>query len=321
MLDRRFFADYRVLPSPFWERTFGDLWAGMQRASGTTVHFENVEALPGAPVLLATNSTQKYDFMPFREELLRRRIPAVTVTKGKNYHSKVMGFLLGRLGVVPIASRGYILLVDFLRTVKRRPSEDEYRALRRYLDQGAPLPEGDAFQRLESTPRVILGHTFDPSREPYRATLRRVYASVMAETVRLSREAAQAGHHVQMYPEGTVSGRLGQGRIGAVQLAWTLKLPIVPVGLNGMRAAFRGQGLRLRGGPIRAVFGQPYTLPADFLPKDFVPFDPEHEERHRGTLQAATDALMERLDGLLDADCRRQAGFETDGTQGTRRFL
>lgn len=319
MLDRTFFADYPVVPSPGWEQGAVGVWQAMQRVTGTRVVFENLAALPQRPALLATNSTQKYDFLPIRAELSRARVRAVTVTKGKNYHQPVMRFLLERLGVVPLASRGYLLLVDFTQTLGRRPSEDEYRQLRSHVDQGTALP--DALARvLDETPREVLGHRFEPRVERYRAFIRRLYATVMGETLRLASEAVDAGHHVQMYPEGTVSSRLSEGRIGAVQLAWALGLPIVPVGMSGCRGAFVGQSPLLRGGQVTVRFGEPYGLPADLLPPDFVPFDPECEARHQATLKDATGALMARLDALLDPDLRRITGA-SDGTRGTRRFL
>ncbi|MFN7132685.1 MAG: hypothetical protein ACK4N5_11430, partial [Myxococcales bacterium] len=100
MLERRFYETYRVVPSPFWSAVCGGAWDRMCDLTGTRVVFEGFTP-PDTPVVFATNSTQKYDFMPFRAELRRRGVPTVTVTKGKNYHHPAMAFLLGRLGVVP----------------------------------------------------------------------------------------------------------------------------------------------------------------------------------------------------------------------------
>jgi 1-acyl-sn-glycerol-3-phosphate acyltransferase len=321
MLDRAYFQSYRAIPSAGWHRSFGFVWELIERVSRTQIRFEGLDALSGGPVLIATNSTQKYDFLPLRAILHRHRMPVVTLTKGKNYHQPVMAFLLERLGVVPIASRGYLLMVDFVSTLGRRPSEGEYRAIRDHLDHALPLPEGESGRRLQSTPRLLLGHRFDPNLERYRDLIRRIYSETMAHTLRLTRTAVEGGHHVQMYPEGTVSSRLGEGRIGAVQLAWALGLPIVPVGLNGCRGAFLGAAPLLRGGAISIRFGRPYRLPGDLLPPDFIAFDAQHEARHRLALRAATDELMSRLDALLDPELQRREGFAPDGTQGTRRFL
>ena len=148
-----------------------------------------------------------------------------------------------------------------------------------------------------------------------------VYAASMGESLRLTREAVAAGANVQIYPEGTAASRLGPGRIGTVQFARALGLPIVPVGMSGCREAFAGSGLSLRGGTVTVRFGAAFWPELGALPSDFEPFSPGHEARHRPVLQAATDDLMARIDGLLDPAYRRLDGFAGDGTQGTRRFL
>ena len=137
------------------------------------------------PVLFATNSTQKNDFMAFRWVMMKAGLPCVTVTKAKNYHDPVMRFLLRRLGVVPLASKGYFLLLDFTEAIGRRPDDAEYRALRDHLDHGARLPEGEPYDTLTSRPRALLDHRLEPAVESYRDFLQRIYARSLAETLRL----------------------------------------------------------------------------------------------------------------------------------------
>ena len=320
MLDREFFERYRPLPAPFWEWLGSRSWRAQELVSGTRVVFEGFDP-PSSPVIFATNSTQKYDFMPIRIELERRKVSTVTVTKGKNYHSAPMSFLMSRLGVIPLASRGYLLLVDFTALHHRRPTDAEYRALRQHLDEGVALPGDEPFTALATTPREVLGHRFNPRASSYRAMLHQVYAAVMAQTLRLTRLAVTGGAHVQIYPEGPAASRLGQGRIGTVEFAHALGLPIIPIGMSGCREAFSGTGMRLRGGQITIRFGAPYRPDLTALPADFEPFVPEHEAHHRPVLLAATEVLMTRIDALLDPAYRRVEGFVSDGTQGTRRFL
>ncbi len=320
MLDARFYSTYRALPSPRWRDGVARLWSAQERLVGAAVRFEGFEP-PTRPVLYVTNSTQKNDFMGIRTEWWRRGVEVSTVTKAKNYHQAVMAFLLGRVGVIPLASRGYFVLVDFKAVAGRRPTEEEYRALRDHLDRDLPLPPGEPFDRLRDTARSILGRAFEPSRSSYRDVIRALYVWSLSETLRLTREVVAAGSSVQMYPEGTVSSRLGKGRIGAVQLAHALGLPIVPVGMSGCREVFRGQGFGLRRGTITVRFGQPWELPRNELPASFRPFHPDDEATHRGVLDGWTETIMTSIDALLDAPYRRQAGFEGDGTKGTRRFL
>lgn len=323
MLTPEFYRSYRVVQAPFWSSVARVIFATNAGLARTRFHVEGWETLPARPVLFATNSTQKNDFMAFRWVADRRARPCVTVTKAKNYHDPVMGFLLRRLGVVPIASKGYFLLLDFTQTVGRRPSDAEYRALRDHLDSGVPLPAGAPFDTLTNTPRRVLEHDFDPARTTWRAFQQGLYAHGLGETLRLAREAVQAGCDVQMYPEGTVAPRLGRGRHGAVQLAWALGLPIVPAGMSGCPGAFAGNSplLRLRGDDITLRLGASLTLPPDFLPADFVPFDPEHEAAHRDTLNGfVRERLMPAIDALLDPPFRHVENDPFVG-KGTKAFL
>ena len=319
MLDLDRFARYAIVPSPRWIRGTGALLDVNAALTRSRVVVEGTEHLPETPALVATNSTQKYDFMPIRWALHRRGVRMVTITKAKNYHSRPFAYFLGKTGVVPLASRGYFLVLDFQRVHRRRPTEDEYRALRTYLSDGTPLPDSLALRALETTPRGLLGETFAPSSETYRDVLARLYRRMMGESLRLCREALDAGYHVQIYPEGTVSTRLAEGRIGAVQFALALGVPIVPAGMNGCRAGMRS--VFLGGGEIRVRVGAPYVFPKATVPDDFRPFDPDHERACRAALQAGTDDLMGRIDALLDPELRRAPGFRGDGTRGTSRFL
>jgi 1-acyl-sn-glycerol-3-phosphate acyltransferase len=318
VLDRRYLEGYRVLPSRPWEAAVTGAFHAMGLLAGARVTVRDFRAPPG-PVIFASNSTQKYDFMPLRQEAARLGWPLVTVTKAKNYHSRAMRPILERTGVLPLASKGYVLLVDAVGALGRRPDEAAYRHLRRHLDEGTPLPETPDFLALQRQPRTILGYPYHPSKEPLREGWRRAYRGLLGETLRLAREAAAAGHHLHIYPEGTVSSRLGPGRSGVMQLAWALGLPVVPLAMSGCRGAFRGQQPLLRGGEIELRFGEPYVPDLAALPGGFRPFDPDDEQLFRPVLQRATDELMARLDALLPAELR--GASDTAAAHDTRRFL
>lgn len=320
MIDLAYLARYRILPDRRWQRAVAAVFRPMEAATGTRLVLHGFTP-PASPVLYASNSSQKYDFLTFRSAMWARGLPVATITKAKNYHVAWMRPVMENTGVIPLASKGYVILRDATATLGRRPTEAEYRALRDHLDAGAPLPDGPDLAPLRARPRDILGVAFDPAGEPLRAAWQRAYRELLGGAVRLAREAAAAGHSVHIYPEGTVSSRLGPGRIGAVMFARALGLPLVPVGMSGAREAFRGQTPLLRGGAIDFRFGAPYRPDLADLPDDFRPFDPEHERLHRPALQRATDDLMGRIDALLAPDYQRREGFTPDGTRGTKRFL
>lgn len=117
-------------------------------------------------------------------------------------------------------------------------------------------------------------------------------------------KAVATGHHVHIYPEGTVSPRLATGRRGAVQLAHALGLPIVPVGMSGCPDAFVGATPVPKRGHIRVRIGAPLAV---HLPPTHEAFRRSDERTHRAALDHATARLMDALDGLLDAPYRRHA--------------
>lgn len=130
------------------------------------------------------------------------------------------------------------------------------------------------------------------------------------------------GHHVHLYPEGTVSSRLGTGRRGALQLAHALGLAVQPVGISGCREAFAGpRRVRMRGGRIQIRFGAPWRHATASLPSSYRPFDVMHERDCGPLLDEATGTLMNRIDDLLEPSYRRSATHIHDGTTGVGRFL
>lgn len=320
MIDLGYLASYRILPSARWERAVAAMYLPLERLTGTRLSLEGFEP-PASPVLFASNSTQKYDFLSFRSAMWARGVPLTMITKAKNYHVRWMRPVMENTGVVPLASRGYVLLRDVTDTVGRRPTEDEYRALRDHLDEGVPLADTPLTRALRERPRSILGVAYDPAALSLRSAWQQTYRALLGESLRLARAAVEAGSSLHIYPEGTVSSRLGRGRIGAVSFARGLGLPIVPAGISGAREVYVGQTPWLRGGTLRLRFGEAYRPELSALPDDFRPFDPDHERAHRATLQAATDDLMQRLNALIDPACQRAEGHVGDGTRGTKRFL
>ena len=316
MLDPDFYRRYRVLPTPWFFQSSYQFYRAWVAATRTRVVAENFDRLDARPMIIATNSTQNQDFMAIRLLAGQRNVKMVTVTKAKNYHSRIMAFALERLGVVPIASKGYFILVDAIATLGRRPTDAQYRALRDHLERDTAIDDAELAPVLHRA-RPIFGRAFDPQQTSWRALVRSIYQDSLSETVRLSGEAVQAGHHVQMYPEGTVSRRLGRGRNGAVQLAHALDLAILPVGMSGCPEAFIGTSPMVRGGEIRLRVGEPIALPKGLLPSDFRPFDPVHEAAHQASLQRVTDEVMGQLNALVDPPYRRADG-EVGPGKGTR---
>jgi hypothetical protein len=110
---------------------------------------------------------------------------------------------------LPTVSRGYILARDFLSTLGRRPTEDEYEALRQWINDTAAVDRADgakptlpSLQPLLNTPRDILGRPFDPTRESYAEAVNATYGAMM----RGVRGAARQGLRVRAGPADLPAG-------------------------------------------------------------------------------------------------------------------
>lgn len=74
-----------------------------------------------------------------------------------------------------------------------------------------------------------------------------------------AREMLQSGESFVVFPEGhrTRDGRLGQFHLGAFRLAVDAQVPIVPVGVRGLRNLCPAGDWRIRGGRVDVLFGAP----------------------------------------------------------------
>jgi len=282
------------------------------------IALEGVSNVPDQPVLLAQNHTHRYDFLATRLALWRRGVGIGAWVKPRTYQDRWMARFLTATGNIPVASRGWLISADVRATLGRRPTEDEYRALRSHLDQEAPLPA--SLRPLQNQPRDILGVPFDPTDQPWRVAMAALYRRLMALTLDHSRALMAAGWHLHIFPQGVYSSRLTPGRIGAVQAALALGVPIVPVGLSGMGSAFRHDRLWPVGGRLKLRFGEPIVLSRQGL-VDFVPFDADSEQINRGALERETSLVMDRICELLEPGCRWDDDPRGDGLQGVGRFI
>lgn len=297
----------------------------MKKLTRTHVALEGVENLPETSAVFACNSTHKMDWFFFQELFMNLGLRAPIISKGKNWHEPMARFGCRFLDALPMVSKGYILSVDLKSLLGERPSEEVYRAVRGYVDRGEELSEDDeVYAKILSTPRDVLGTRFEPSQVSYREFVQELYFRFQNEhLLRMTRDLVRENQSIHIYPQGTVSSRLSQGRIGAVELAIAMDLPLVPMGLSGAPGVFRDKELPiLKGGEVVMRIGEPlYVSDVVDVPSDFRPFHPEDERRYRDLLQEVTDVLMERINALLEPEYQWASDRESDGKQGVKRFI
>ncbi|MEM9191537.1 MAG: lysophospholipid acyltransferase family protein [Myxococcota bacterium] len=282
------------------------------------------DTLPREPVIFAMNHTDRYNYWPFQYRLWRMKSRyTATWVKGKYYQNRAMGTFMELTNNIPTVSRGYLISRDFVNTVGRPPSAEEYAALRAMVEARDPgeivLPR-ELFERS----RDMLGYRFDAGRETYAAALDALFQAMMARFVALNGEALDLGLDVLVFPQGTRSIRLSKGHIGLGQIALHFKRPIVPVGCSGSDKVYPS-GAPI-GRPGRIVYRIGKTIPYEemkpfHIDEPFQPFTPEAEERHRDRFQGLVDVVMDRINDLVDEPYKWGDDQESDGVAGTRRFV
>lgn len=318
-------ATFESVADPLWVKGGISVASALfATAPGFEVRVEGWRDALTTPVILAQNHTHRHDFLPLRHWLYTRHhlnVSSWIKLRAFNENPYMRAFL-EHTGNVPVGSLGYVLAGDFVHTIGRRPDEDEYRALREHMDDGALLPDTPVFRALLETPRSLMDLPFDPAQTTYREAVQRCTTLMLEASLRLARRAFAAGQHLHIYPEGLISGRLQRGHSGWVAMALALGVPVVPVGVSHTRESFRRTSPRPDArSHVTIRFGEAIHVPRDLVPEGFRPFHPEDMRAHAETFQALTDDLMDRLNDLLDPGYQRKAGYQHDGLEGVDRFL
>ena len=285
----------------------------------TRIDVEGEEHLPrDRRVFLAMNHTDKYNYWPFEYVLYRKGHGfCASWVKGKYYENKWIGWFMDQTTNIPLPSRGYVLTTEFRRTMGRAPDEGEYRALREAVGSGLtgePPTGAAAFFRARG------------GVASFAAEFGALFDSMIAEVLRITREAFENGYHVLVFPQGTRSKRLSRGHTGMMQVAQALGVDVLPIGCSGNDKCYpdgrpfsRGGHVVYRVGPVLRLDGPelgPYRVRTPFAA-----LTDAATAAHDAAFQAATDVVMDRINGLLDPEYRFGEEKTSDGVKGVNRFL
>jgi len=289
----------------------------------TLVGLENLPRDRG--VFFAMNHTDRYNYWPFQYQMYRQHVNRFTATwvKGKYYEKKLMGAFMDSTNNIPLPSRGYVITTEFRKVHGRVPKEDEYRALRDLVD-GAVSPD-EAANKGGMAVRAVLEKGGSAASFPERFDA--LFAAMMAQVTRLTRQALfELDLNVMIFPQGTRSKRLSKGHTGLMQMAQHLGCAIVPVGCNGSDRAYPAGSPFSKGGRLEYRIGAPLELDGpELMPhrvrEPFVPFMQAASDAHGAKFRAATDIVMERINGLLDPEYQFADNHASDGVDAINRFV
>ncbi len=293
------------------------LTADYAKPPRTTYSIDGLETLASdRRLLLAMNHTDRFNYMPFMRELDQVGLPPLAPwVKGKYYQKEWLAKLLTWCACMPVPSRGYLLTLDWIARVGRRPEVEEYRQLR-LLGDGFPL-EGELHEAVQQYLRTAPGGGV----EGFGYEFQRHFENLTQEVVRINREALELGYRPLVFPQGTRTRRLTPGFSGVVQMALHLKVPIVPVGVSGSDLLYPGDSPFSKGGHCHYRVGEPFDPSAEpGAPTDFVPLTIDASKRYGDLFGVLTQKLMERIDELLPEEY--QFGLDHCAVPvGTERFV
>jgi 1-acyl-sn-glycerol-3-phosphate acyltransferase len=326
MLDLARLRNIQMRPRPKGQLFMGRLFLGPSYSlpGRTKIAVEGADRMPTSPVILGMNHTDRYNYWPFQYWLWqnKQRFTATWV-KGKYYENGFLGKFMEMMNNIPAPSKGYVMTRDFLSTVGRAPSKDEYAALRELAAGTSPAPDALPVEIAERG-RDMLGRQFDPQKESYADCIRLLLAEMNELFVGINEAAFDAGLDLLIFPQGTRSIRLSKGHVGMIQAALHFKRDIVPVGCNGSDKVYPGGSPWAKSGDICYRVGEPMSY-ASFaehhLPEGLSAFDPEVLAAHRDSMQVLVDKVMERINDLLDPPYQFGDGDASDGVDGSKRFV
>lgn len=287
------------------------LWPNYRLPPRVEIVLQDLDRIPEGSVIYAMNHTDRYNYFPFQYQMWRsvNRFTATWV-KGKYYENPLLGKFMELTNNLPTVSRGYLITRDFVSAIKRNPDEDEYAALRKWVDAAA-LGDGDEPPELAAeiskplltSPRDVLGYAFDPARESYPEYINSIFRLMMELFVDLNQRALDLGLDLLIFPQGTRSVRLIRGHIGLAEMALRFQATVVPVGCSGSDLVYPGASPFGKGGRIVYRFGEPILhkeMERFHVASDFEPFNPIDEAREREKLQGYVDVVMDRINELVD---------------------
>jgi 1-acyl-sn-glycerol-3-phosphate acyltransferase len=268
------------------------------------VRIENLEKIPcNENVIFAMNHTDRYNYWPFQWKLWSlRTFPYTTVwVKGKYYRNALLGKFLDACNLIPVPSMAYLIEEFYKKKFGERIDPVLYRDVKDVIDgkydQAGTYPENAA-------------RAFRAWGDDFVDFIRDYYDLVMERVAELSRQALfERGLNLIIFPEGTRSVQLAEGKTGLAQLALWSRKKIVPIGCNNSEQVYQGQLPFARSGQIVYRVGDPLSIEGRLKPyridAPFKLFSKESQRRYRDQFEGTTQAVMTSIGQLLDERYRK----------------
>jgi len=330
MVDLEYLKKIKLAKNPIGQRIVANflLTPNYRWFQKVDIRLEGAERIPrGENVIFAMNHTDRFNYWPFQYELWRmKEFPFTTVwVKGKYYRNALLGKGLDLCNGIPVPSMGYLLEEFYRKRFQQRMDKSLYRAIKDVIDgkyeqvSAYPAAAAEALAAMGEQFRGTIGGKYEQvSAYPAAAAealtavadrfteaLRGYYDAVMEKVAELSCNALyEKGLNLIIFPEGTRSVQLGQGRTGLAQLALYTGKKVVPVGCNNSEQVYPDSLPFARSGRIVYRIGEPLSLEGKFQPfrigEPFKLLSRESQLKHREQFEAVTRIVMESINEMLE---------------------
>jgi hypothetical protein len=306
VIDIEYLKKIRLVSQPFGQRivAYFLLLPNYRIFQRVDIQIENAERIPrGESVIFAMNHTDRFNYWPFQYKLLKmREFPFTTVwVKAKYYKNAFLAKGLDLCNLIPVPSMGYLIEEFYRKHFHRKMDKSLYRAVKDMIDgriEVAGPQERVAIEALQE-----MGENFAEF-------IRGYYEAVMEKVAELSKAAlCEKNLNLIIFPEGTRSVKLAEGRTGLAQLALHTEKRIVPIACNNSEEVYRGSLPIARSGRITYRVGEPLSVHDRFksyrIAEPFHLFSRESQQLYREQFEGVTRIVMASIEGMLDEKYRR----------------
>jgi len=306
MIDIKYLKKIRLVSHPLGQLIVANflLLPNYRIFAKVDIRIENAERIPrGESVIFAMNHTDRFNYWPFQYQLLKmREFPFTTVwVKAKYYKNAFLAKGLDLCNLIPVPSMGYLIEEYYRKKFNRKMDKGLYRAVKDMIE--GRLAEAGPQERAAVEAVQAMG-------EHFAEFIRGYYEAVMEKVAELSKTALfEKNLNLIIFPEGTRSVKLAEGRTGLAQLALHTEKRIVPVACNNSEEVYRGSLPIARSGRITYRVGEPLSVHDQFksyrIAEPFQLFSRESQQRYREQFEGVTRIVMASIEGMLDEKYRR----------------
>lgn len=195
------------------------------------IEVEGVENIPrDETVIFAMNHTDRYNYWPFQYRMWKDKFYFTTVwVKGKYYKNTLLSHALDWCNLIPVPSMRYLIEEFYKKKFQKRLIDNDYRILKDYID--GKIKSGAEFANEMG---ILI-------KENFREFIKSYHVQIMEKVTHHSTKALfEKNLNLIIFPEGTRSLKLAEGKTGLAQLALFTEKKVVPVGCNNCENVYSG---------------------------------------------------------------------------------